>query len=436
MWCTHWQALIERMGIPTVAIVTDAFLEDAKASALIEGMSLRNVVVAHPVTDTGESAVKKAKKAMDKLILGLTASLTEEEKKTGTFEHPKPPRIAVRGALEQVQEYYHKNYWTDGLPIIPPTEEAVKKMLTGTSHHPNEVVGVMAPEKWRATVEGVAINGVMAGCKPEHMPVLLAMVEAFTKEPAFVTTVRSTTSFSFMVLVNGPLAKKIGMNSGLGALGAGPFPNSAIGRALRLCIINLGGSKIGINDMGAMGHPARFTFCLAENEEDSPWEPFHIGKGYKAQESTVTIFTGGWYLLSPGTLATIDPEVHLKNIVRELKAIQHTLGAVVVLTPLVAKQFSEKGLSKKDLQKLLWEKATVTLGEWWQLEWISGFLEKRVGADFPAWYGDPNIPREKIVPLYPSADRISIIVAGKGSNPFHQTWNMPYLSVASVDKWK
>lgn len=424
------------MGIPTVGIVTDAFIEDAKTSAFSDGLRLRDVVVVHPVTDTGETAVKKAKTAIDKLILGLTAPLTEEEEKAGTFEHPKPPKIAVRGTLEKVQEYYQTNYWTDGLPIIPPTEEAVKKMLTGTSHNPNEVVGLMPPEKWRATVEGVAINAVMAGCKPEHMPVLLAMVEAFIKEPLFFSTVRSTTSFSFMVLVNGPIAKKIGMNSELGALGAGPFPNAAIGRALRLCIINLGGSKIGVNDMGATGHPARFTFCLAENEEASPWEPFHVERGYKPEESTVTVFTGGWYLLSPGTLATTDPEVHLKNIVRELKAIQYPQDPVVLMTPLLAKQFAEKGFSKKDLKKSLWEKTTVTFGEWWAMEWISGFIEKQIGMYFPSWYGDRTIPPEKIVPLYPSADGLCVIVTGGGSNPFHQTWSMHRPSIASVDKWR
>lgn len=424
------------MGIPTVALVGNPFIEDAKTSAFSEGLRLRDVVVVQPFTETGEAAVKKAQSVMDKIVSTLTAPLTEEEKKTGIYEPPRPPRIAVRGTLEKVQDYFQTKYWADGLPIIPPTEEAVKKMLTGTSHSPSEVIGLMPPEKWRATVEGVAINAVMAGCKPDHMPVLLAMLEAFMKEPLFVSTVRSTTSFTFMVLVNGPITKKIGMNADLGALGAGPFPNAAIGRALRLCIINLGGSRIGVNDMGATGSPTRFTFCMAENEESSPWEPYHVEKGYKPEESTVTVFTGGWYLLSPGTLATTDPDVHLKNLIRELKAIQYPHDPAIIMTPLLAKKFADKGISKKDLKKMLWEKTTVTFGEWWSLEWISGFIEKQIGLYFPSWYADRSIPPEKIVPLYASADSFNVIVAGGGSNPFHQTWHMARPTITSVDKWR
>jgi hypothetical protein len=155
------------MGIPTVGLVGDPFVEDAKTSAYAEGLRLRNVVMVQPFTERGEEAVKKAKSAMDRIVAGLTSPLTEEEKRTGTAERPKPPRVAMSASLEKVQEHFYKNYWTDGLPIIPATEEAVKKMLAGTSHGPNEVIGLMPPEKWIATVEGVAINAVMAGCKPE-----------------------------------------------------------------------------------------------------------------------------------------------------------------------------------------------------------------------------------------------------------------------------
>ena len=419
-----------------MGLIGDPFVEDARSSAFAEGLRLRAVVMVQPFTETGDEAVKKARPVMDKIVAGLTSPLSAEEKRTGTAEHSKPPRIAVSGSLEEVQEYFYKNYWADGLPIIPPTEAAVRNMLAGTSHRPDEVIGLMPPEKWIATVEGVAINAVMAGCRPEHMPVLLAMVEAFIKERMFQSTVRSTTSFSFMVLVNGPIAKKIGMNGELGALGAGPFANSAIGRALRLFIINLGGSHIGINDMGATGNPSRFALCFAENEQQSPWEPYHVSKGFKRDESTVTLFTGGWYLFSPGSLATADADVHLKNLIRELKAIQYPKDPVIVMTPLLAKKIAGKGYSKKDLQKYLWENATITFGDWWKLEWIPGFMDKQIGIYYPEWYADRTIPSDKIVPMYPYVDSINVVVAGGGSNPFHQTWHMSYPTTASVDKWK
>jgi len=430
------------MGIPTVGIVTDPFIKDAETSAEGEGMHLRDVVMTHPVTQTGPAAKEKAKAAMDKIIKGLTAPLTEEEKKTGFLERPKPPRIAVRGTLEEIQEYFRANNWTDGLPIIPPTEEAVRKMLTGTSHSPDKVIGLMPPENWKVTVEGVAINAVMAGCKPKHMPVLLAMIEAFMKQKLFFSTVRSTTSFSFPVVVNGPIAKEIGMNSGLGALGglgADPSPNAAIGRALRLSIVNLGGSVIGINDMGAIGNPARDTFSFAENEKESPWKPLHVDMGYKPEESVVTVFTGGWFAAGPGTLATLDPKVHVKTLVKELKAFGGPYGAMIVLTPLLAQQFAKEGFTKKDLQELLWKEASVTFGEWWKLEWISGLMEPRIGQPgwWPAWYRDRTISPEKIVPLFPSPETIRIVVVGVGSNPFHQTWHLHKdFATVSVDKWR
>lgn len=151
----------------------------------------------------------------------------------------------------------------------------------------------MLPERWKATVEKVAINGVMAGCKPVDMPVLLAMVEAFSKG-LLEGTVVSANSFSFMLVVNGPIAREIGMNSEVNALGPGNQANATIGRALRLFLTNLGGLTPGINLMACQGNPSNYSFAFAENEEASPWEPFHVSMGFKREESVVSIFSGGW----------------------------------------------------------------------------------------------------------------------------------------------
>src|SRR5262249_54687108 len=156
----------------------------------------------------------------------------------------------LQGTLAEVQTYFDEHHWTDGLPIVPPTEDAVAAMLKGTHHGKDEIVTrAMVPEGWPVTVEKVAINGVMAGAPPSAMPVLLAAVEAFGSGH-FASSVRSTNSFSFMQIVNGPIAREIGMNAGTYALGPGNRANASIGRALRLFIYNLGGGENGVNLMG------------------------------------------------------------------------------------------------------------------------------------------------------------------------------------------
>ncbi len=174
-------------------------------------------------------------------------------------------------------------------------------MLKGTSHRPEEIVTkAMLPQKWTATVENVAVNAVMAGCKPADMPLLLAMVEAFAKG-GYASTVVFANSFSFMVVVNGPIAKAIGMNGDVNALGPGNQANATIGRALRLFLTNLGGLNPGTNLMACLGNPSNYSFAFSENEEASPWEPFHVSRGFKKEESVVTIFTGG------GIMGEIEP---------------------------------------------------------------------------------------------------------------------------------
>ena len=165
----------------------------------------------------------------------------------------------------------------------------------------------MMPESLTVTVEKVAIVGVMAGCEPKYMPVLLGIVEAFTGS-WFASSVRSTSSFSFAVVVNGPIAEKIGMNVGINALGSGTRnkANATIGRFLRLAIICLGGSRSGLNDMSSIGNPSKYSFAFAENEKRSPWKPFHVSRGFKAGESVVTVLSGGWSHNSPFERADLE----------------------------------------------------------------------------------------------------------------------------------
>jgi hypothetical protein len=256
MWGSHWTIGLEKRGIPSVYVVDEPFVEDVKITLEKEGMpALRTVVVPHPC---GSIPDEQYPEIISKLVKALITPLTEKEKQIGAPVQRKLGRVAISGTLDEVQDYFYEHHWSDGLPIIPPTEEKVKEMLKGTSHSPDEVVTTyMWPESWMVTVEKVAIVGVMAGCKPDYMPVLLAIIEAWGNGKHFESTVRSTTSFAFPILVNGPIRNQIGMNAGGNALGPGNRANATIGRFLRLAIINLGGSWPGINDMSSQGNTAK-----------------------------------------------------------------------------------------------------------------------------------------------------------------------------------
>jgi len=182
---------------------------------------------------------------------------------------------------------------TDGLPVVPPTPERVARMLAGTSRRPDEKVATVPPNMGSATVEKVAINAVMAGCRPEYFPVVIAAVEAVCTDRFNIHGVLATTHFVTPVLiVNGPIRDRIGMNYGVNALGQGNRANATIGRAVQLVIRNVGGGRPGEIDRACLGQPGKLTFCFAEWEERSQWPPFHVDRGYRANQSTVSVYAG------------------------------------------------------------------------------------------------------------------------------------------------
>ena len=173
---------------------------------------------------------------------------------------------------------------TDGLPVVPPTQERVARMLAATARDPKEEIGTIGPNYGRASVEKIAINAVMAGCHPSYFPTVLATVEAICEEQFCIHGINVTTfSASPMTIINGPVRHQIGVNCGHNAMGHGFRANATIGRALRLMIINIGGAKPHEITKATMGHPAQYTFCVGENEEESPWEPLHVEKGFRSR---------------------------------------------------------------------------------------------------------------------------------------------------------
>ena len=213
-----------------------------------------------------------------------------------------PIRARHRGGqFDDEFEFMFDQGFSDGLPVIPPTPERVVRMLTGTSRDPQEVVAVMPPNMGEVTVEKVAINCVMAGCKPEYLPVVIAAVEAVCTDDFNIHGVMATTmGASPVMVVNGPIRHRIGMNMGIGALGQGNRANATIGRALRLTVRNIGGAIPGGTERSTLSNPMKFTMCFAEWEERSSGNP-HVERGYQPDESVVTIFA-----MTSGPVLTVD----------------------------------------------------------------------------------------------------------------------------------
>lgn len=202
-------------------------------------------------------------------------------------------RIEI-GEADDIFEFMFDQGLTDGLPVVPPTPERVLRMLGGTKRDPQEVIAVVPPNMAPCTVEKVAINAVMAGCRPEYLPVVIAAVQAVCTEQFNIHGVLATTFFPGpVIIVNGPIRQRIGMNMTFNVLGQGNRANSTIGRAVQLVVRNVGGGRPGEVDRATLGQPGKVGMCFAEFEERSNWEPLHVERGYQAGESTVTVFAGG-----------------------------------------------------------------------------------------------------------------------------------------------
>lgn len=271
------------------------------------------------------------------------------------------------GELEDAMEVCFERGWSDGLPVTPPTDERVLRMLSGTKRRPDEIVGSIPPYLAQCTVEKVAVNAVLAGCKPEYMPVLLAALEA-ALEPVFTLHgVLATTYFSSpVIIVNGPVSKKIGMNAGINALGQGNRANATIGRALNLVVRNVGGGRPGEADRATLGAPSKFTLCFAEDESDPAWQPLAVARGVAPGVSAVTLFQGH------GVEAFVDqktrtPEGLSRSLGLSLVKIGHprlvqSARAVVVLSPEHYRIYREAGWDRTRIERALYE-ATIRPGK-------------------------------------------------------------------------
>ena len=331
----------------------------------------------------------------------------------------KARRIDVPDSFQAIQDYCWEQGWTDGLPVVPPTESLVREMLEGYGGDPSFSLGIMQPRNARATLEKLAINAVMAGCKPEYFPVVVAATKAaLDKDFNLGGNAATTGGAAQVMIINGPIANELDINGDAACFGPGSRSNAAIGRALRLIIRNIGGLIPGEMDKATLATPGRYSFCFSENETRSPWEPRNIEVGYAEGSSTVTLMAvRGVYTIMETTVST-GLEV-LQTITGNMKATgisnyyQIGTGAqiAVVLCPEHANEIAASGLSKSDVQEFIYQNARMPMN----------MLVGRAhygNRNWPSWI-DQTDP-ETLVPIVRESKDLMIIVAGGDGR--HSAW--------------
>jgi hypothetical protein len=386
---------LEKAGIPAVGIVARSFVRAWQSCVDGWGQpSTAFVTIPHATTGQQADFIRKmVDEQIDAIIQGLTALPAAAGTPSGAQGGSQTTEVftvemdTTPVGLDAVNRFLAERDWSDGLPVIPPTPPAVEQMLTGTKRSPQDVLMVMEPGFGLATVEKIAINAVMAGCRPQHLPVLLAAIECLAQPQMNHRDMQvSGHTEAPLILVNGPIAKKAGINYGTSAMGPGIVnsANTAIGRALRLCLINIGYCKAGAGDPNFIGLPTKFGMCIAEHEEMSPWPPYHTDRGFKRDDSAVTVVvvTGPTDIIDSSsrthedTLNNIASMMFYRNAgagswIRGWQSAQvgHSNKRVsyqgpyhpIILSPSRAVIMAEAGMSKQDAQAWLHRHCRVSL---------------------------------------------------------------------------
>jgi hypothetical protein len=333
-------------------------------------------------------------------------------------------------SYDAINDYFYDHGWTDGLPIVPPTPSRVAAMLAGMPGcDAEELIGVVPPKMGRATLRQVAVNAVMAGCKPEYLRVVVAALKA-VMAPAYGLHHRQTTTHAGapLIIVNGPITQELRINGGRGLFGPGWRANATIGRALRLVLVNIGGAGPEV-DASQTGHPGKYTYCIAEYEAANPWEPLHVTRGFKREQNVVTVVNAE----APHSM-TENVQTDPREILRTFASSMATLGVnnlysqgqpVLVLGLEHVQHLKAAGWVKRDVQQALFEMARQP----WGLMKNRG---KSRGPRFPEFV-DQNDDRS-MVPIMNAPEDLIVIVGGGagGKSMFLPTAGGQSLSVSQI----
>ena len=431
---------LEEAGVPSVAIHTHAFSRLARATARANGMpGTRQAFVPQPVVDLSPAELRayidgkdrvSGRPFMQEVIEALTGPLDEEDLQGLSFERTTP-RLLPADSEDNLQRRFIDNHWTDFLPVTLPTEARVAAMLRGTSHAPDEVVGRMSPtafrEYWEYTVEKVAVNAVMAGARPEYFPVILALAASGVTAKS-----SSTTSMANLAVVNGPIRGEIGMNCGIGALGPYNHANVTIGRAYNLLSQNLqGGSVPDESYMGTLGNALAYSFCFAENEEKSPWQPLHVQKGMQPGDSAVSVFFGNRY-----TQEGYGPRETWQEKMRRCLCAGAHFPPLLVIDPIVARLFADKGIATKQ-QLIDWcaDNALLPAREYWDDQWVQTLLRPLAVAGVEPYATRLQTAPDDIVRMF-TPKEINVVVTGGETQGAWKMFGARYMKTVSVDAWR
>jgi hypothetical protein len=323
--------------------------------------------------------------------------------RAGEFPRQRVELVRDADPVAAVNRLYRERGWTDGLPIVPPTLGRVDEMVAEGSLERHAVLGEVDPLGGVATVEKVAANAVMAGCEPAHFPVVLAAVQALL-DPAFNLRGVQTTDENVapLLVVNGPLAARLGINAGWGALGPGWPANAAIGRAAHLVMHNLGGGWPGAVSFAGLGQPGRYTLCLAERD-DSPWPPLHVEQGYRADQSTVTLLRAETVINVTGGL---DELASVMGSAASLFGILHGGKPTVILSPFTARRLAGAGWTRERVRRELFARGRLP-ADTWRRSWIHATVR---ASDWPDWA--VTAAASGAIPAVGEPDDITLVVAG------------------------
>jgi len=394
---------LERRGVPTVTVFSTAFADAARNQAAGRGMrNLHLVKVPHPMHTAPRAVVtERADAAVDTIVERLTREAVENATNRSGAE--------AAAAAGDDQELFFARGWTDGLPVVTPTAEKVAAMIAAGGRPAEQTIGPIPP-RWRtATIEKIAINAVMAGCRPEHFPVVLSAIEALLEPDMQLYGIQTATNTTTpLIIVNGPIAEELGMNSGGNLFGAGVRANATIGRAVQLVLRNIGGDVAGETDMATHGQPGKFTFCIAEAERNSPWTPFHVDAGFARQDSTVTVIGAS----APQNVFTYGCETGqdiLEHLIGAMLGLGHNniifpTGPMLILSPEHAGTLARDGIGKKDIQQAVFERARIPLSRFVKRS-VDGLRHRR--ARWFAEVGDAGH-----IGVADRASDVSVLVAG------------------------
>jgi hypothetical protein len=431
-------------GVPTVAVHTDKFDRVVGSVAQVNGMpGLRQVFVPQPIMGKTPAELRAyvdgrdpitGRPVMQEILEGLTRPFAETDLGPVEFDR-STPRLVEPDTEDNLHRRFLDKRWTDTLPIVLPTEERVAAMLAHTRRKPDEIVGRMRSthfrEHWAYSVEKVAVNAIMAGARPEYFPVILALA-------ATGVTARSSSSSAMaaMAVVNGPVRHEIGMNAGVGAMGPYNHANATIGRAYGLLSQNgQGGSVPGLSYMGNQGNNYAYnSLTFAENEERSPWEPFHVQHGCRPGESAVSVFSGVRSTAFTLGLRERYWREHVRNL---LRGIDPNGPPTLVLDPIAARQFVTRGgfTTKDALTDWLHDNALMPAGEYWDYQLVQNYIYPRATSGEEPWATKLKAGPDTPIPMFRRED-IHVVVAGGETNAYWRIMGCNYQKTVSVDDWR